>query len=136
MLGPFFQPSLGEDWEAQKFRELDVFNKHSQALAIADFNDDGRLDIILSRKHRIEMYLQAADGQLIQAPQTIFGDVGTAKSMVISPVDLNDDGLMDFMLGRSEKTNRFFQNQGDGTFLNIAPELHLEGPRLTPVALS
>lgn len=53
----------------------------------------------------------------------------------LSVVDLDKDGYDDIYVGIKNQANKFYHNNGDGTFTNIAPQLGIDDPGNTYTAV-
>ncbi len=50
--------------------------------------------------------------------------------------DYDDDGRLDLFVSNMEGPARLYHNQGDGTFLDVAPDWDRAGPRMASLACS
>ena len=110
------------------FRELTLGSLET-GLAVADFNNDGKLDIYtVSKNGPCALYLQdqpfqfhdVAETAGVKADKNIDGKAGATA------IDINQDGWMDIYLCRYESANLLFINQGDGTFTEEAAAYGLD----------
>jgi hypothetical protein len=92
------------------------------AIALADLNNDGNLDIIVTttdfyQGHHTDIFLGNGDGTF-QPRQTIsdatWGFVGGPVDLAVG--DFNGDGKLDIVTANSGYTDTFLQGNGDGTF--------------------
>jgi FG-GAP-like repeat/IPT/TIG domain len=85
-------------------------SSHPNGLAVADFNNDGKLDLIASGNlNAISILLGNGDGSF-QAPTTV-----AAAGGQLATADLNGDGKADLIVTGSAAVSVFLGN-GDGTF--------------------
>ncbi len=91
------------------------------AIAIADFNSDGKLDIFIASDRKNLLFLGDGSGNF--NPQE-FTDIQHTTTLAAG--DLNNDGKMDLVIGTDVSKNYILTNNGDGTFTKTA----LPGERL------
>lgn len=116
-----------------------VEDVHCVGFAFADFNNDGRLDLYLTRGFDTArndiLYRNRGDGT--------FEDVSSAAGILpsmsatrgVTAGDYDNDGFIDFYVvrlthggrGRPDDINRLYRNLGDGTFEDVASQEEVEG---------
>lgn len=94
----------------------------------ADLNNDGKIDMYLSKcrgsapagdPQRINLYYKNnGDGTYSEAG-AVAGINDGAQSWASAIEDYDNDGDMDIMLSNISDTNKFYRNNGDGTFTDI-----------------
>lgn len=102
------------------------FLTHGSGLMASDFNGDGAIDLYVTFwRGRNYLFMNNADGT--------FTDASAASGIQAllpywQPVahDFDGDGDPDIMQAVDFTTNRFFLNNGDGTFTDIAPALGVD----------
>jgi hypothetical protein len=88
---------------------------YTSAIAAADFNKDGKLDLVVAADLSIDLLLGNGDGTF-QASKQIPTEP-TAGFYLISAADLNHDGKMDFVVANDFQNGvSVFLGNGDGTF--------------------
>jgi hypothetical protein len=108
----------------------------SQAAGWADYDNDGYVDLYVagefdSRKpdprNRGRLYRNRGNGT--------FEDVSRAAGITnerfgkgVAWGDYDDDGRPDLYVSNLGQSNRLYHNQGDGTFVDVAEELHVTDP--------
>jgi hypothetical protein len=98
----------------------------------ADFNNDGRLDIFISRGAWVAWPMRPT--LLRNDGQTGFTDV-TAQAGLLAPAnsiaacwgDYDNDGWVDLFVACERQQNRLYHNKKDGTFENLATQAGVEG---------
>ncbi len=85
-------------------------------IVAADINADGNLDVLLrgtSGSSQGIVMLGKGDGTFTQAPATVpMGSVG----QLLTPIDINNDGILDIVSLSSSTTVAYSLGNGDGTF--------------------
>ncbi|MBE9544056.1 MAG: VCBS repeat-containing protein [Proteobacteria bacterium] len=92
-------------------------------IAVADFNEDGKLDFILIQYASLNCELYTGDGEL-GFTRSVIPDATPKYSAGVDAADFNNDGHADFIAatyGNSESYNYFYVNlgHGNGTFETI-----------------
>ena len=124
----------------------------SQSAAWADYDLDGDLDLFVcgegrgggiddaalfippeslsgdDRSRRCRLYRNGGDGTF----DDVTAEAGVANGRYAKGAswgDFDDDGDPDLYVSNMADPNRFYRNNGDGTFDDVAPDLGLTGPR-------
>ncbi len=92
----------------------------SSGLSIVDYDGDGRDDIFITRRNRNnQLFKNNGDGSFMDVAETAGLDfVGMSYQSIWA--DYDGDGDMDCYLTLGDEPDRLYQNQGDGTFTNVA----------------
>ena len=107
-----------------------ITTSSSTRLSIAaDYNNDGCLDLFIGAlSGNSFLYKNNCDGS--------FTDVTTQSGIITDGgirggawSDVNKDGFVDLYIGRLTENNYLFQNNGDGTFINVAQNMNASGPQ-------
>ncbi|GAB5559525.1 MAG: VCBS repeat-containing protein [Synoicihabitans sp.] len=101
-----------------RFREY-TLGALETGLAVADFNNDGRLDIYaISKNGPNALYIQTQRNQFEDraAAAAVAGANEPAGQTGATAVDINQDGWVDIYVSRLDAPNLLFINQGDATF--------------------
>jgi len=129
-LGPmsFHQPA--GDWLDQNGAENLWTRFGGSGLAIADFDDDGRLDLFLPHADGDQLYMgqegtRFVDESDVRLPPE--SDVGVGAT----PVDIDGDGDLDIFVGVYLAANRVLINDGSGIFTNSSAPWLLEQTRVS-----
>ena len=111
----------------------------TQTAAWADYDNDGDLDIYIGN----ETGSVNAPGQFFRDNQLFqnngdgtFSDIAKKARVLNSGYtkgvawgDYNDDGFQDLYVSNFGSANRLFRNNGDGTFVDIAQQAGVTGPK-------
>lgn len=115
---------------------------------VADFDNDGLLDVYITYfglyiKGILPTLKRRNDNGL---PNQLFKNMGNFKfknitqgsgvdntgwSQAVAHTDLNRDGLQDLIVGNDFGVNAYYQNQGNGKFIDISGELGTNKPSYT-----
>jgi hypothetical protein len=93
--------------------------------ALADFNGDGRLDIFVPQADgRCKLYRNAGNGTFADATPAA-GDLSRPIPGAVTAAwgDFDNDGHPDLMVGCLRGVNRYFKNNGNGTFTDRSADL-------------
>jgi hypothetical protein len=113
---------------------LNTENRKSYSASFADYDNDGDLDLFVANYNATmtemfnELYANNGDGTFTE---TTF-DAGFAQDVKQSFIgewtDFNEDGFLDLYVIRDRHVylNMYYENQGDGTFVNVADERGLD----------
>jgi hypothetical protein len=109
------------------FREL-TLGAVETGVAVADFDDDGRMDIYaISKNGPCALYRQVAPMQFkdVAAAAGVAIADGPSSNTGVTVVDINQDGAPDIYVCRYDLPNLLFVNNGEGTFTERASEYGL-----------
>ena len=110
----------------------------TQTASWADYDNDGDLDLYVGNEALLglpapgQLFRNNGDGTFMDvAPQAGVTNDRFAKAVVWG--DYDNDRLPDLYVSnqgapKRRGPNRLYRNQGDGTFVNVAPELGVAGP--------
>lgn len=108
----------------------------SQSAAWGDYDNDGRLDLFVAGefreqpvdpRNRCRLYRNQGNGRFINvAAEAGVENERWAKGATWG--DYNSDGFIDLFVSNMNGPNRLYRNKGDGTFIDVAPELGLFDP--------
>ena len=111
----------------------------TQTAAWADYDNDGDLDLYVgnesdaSLQPPCQLFRNEGDGTFV--------DVGVAAGVTndrfaksVAWGDYDNDGDADLYVSNLGAPNRLYRNQGDGTFVDVAPELSVTGPSMSFVS--
>jgi parallel beta-helix repeat protein len=90
-----------------------------------DYDNDGDPDLYVTLFYQPnQLYQNQGDGTFFELSSFAgVNDSGPTKGA--SWADYNNDGFLDLFVCNYGAANKLYQNQGDGTFINVAPSLGL-----------
>ena len=107
----------------------------TQAAAWADFDNDGDVDVYIGNEHFADA-VEAPSQLFRNNGDGTFTDVASAAGVTnnrfakgVAWGDFDDDGFPDLYVSNFAEDNRLYRNTGDGTFVDVAGELGVTGPR-------
>jgi hypothetical protein len=100
----------------------------TQTAAWADFDNDGQIDLFVGNENSpSQLFHNRGDGTFVDvALPAGVGQIRATKGVVAG--DYDNDGLPDFYVSNLDGENYLYHNNGDGTFTDVAKELHVELP--------
>ena len=119
----------------------------TESAAWGDYDDDGRLDLFVCGEYRLRpppesgdpvaaepdprnrcrLYHNQGDGTFVDvAAEAGVQNERWAKGSAWG--DYDDDGRLDLFVSNMDGPARLYRNRGDGTFVDVAPELGIVGP--------
>ena len=105
----------------------------TQTAAWADYDNDGDLDLYIGNENSkavsapCQLFRNEGNGTFTDvAQQAGVENLGYTKGVIWG--DYNDDRFPDLYVSNLGGPNHFYQNNGDGTFTNIADQLDVTGP--------
>jgi len=100
----------------------------TQTAAWADFDNDGHLDLFVGNENApSQLFQNRGNGTFVDVglPAGI-GHARATKGVVAG--DYDNDGFPDFYVSNMDGENYLYHNNGDGTFNDVAKDLHVELP--------
>ncbi|WP_204102503.1 MULTISPECIES: FG-GAP-like repeat-containing protein [Spirulina sp. CCY15215] len=118
--------------EPDKQTPLLIEDKALLAPVLVDFDQDGKLDLVVGTNDKELVYYRNAGDKTFEDGQTLDLDLASVADGLIKPsiVDIDNDGDLDIIVGDKNGDIHFFQSNGDDTF--ATPESNPFG--LTKVA--
>ena len=102
----------------------------------ADYDNDGDLDLYIGNEHMkgltapCQLFRNNGDGTFTDvAADAMVQNFGVAKG--VSFGDFNGDRFVDLYVSNYGMPNRLYQNNGDGTFTEVAASLNVTSPNLS-----
>lgn len=118
--GITFQPQIVDD---QRHRLLVNHYDHGNGVSVADVNGDSFLDLYFtSQVGPNELWHGTADGQFRQATQLAGIGLPDRISVAASFADTDNDGDPDLFVTSIRSSNVFFENTGNGKFVERTSE--------------
>lgn len=113
------QPMSGQEHFKEVGEAIGLGVTFSRGVSIIDYDQDGLDDIFITRNDRNnQLFRNKGDGTFEDvASQAALGFVGRSNQSVWA--DYDNDGDIDCYLTIVDDENILYQNQGDGTFLNV-----------------
>ncbi|QDV61179.1 CRTAC1 family protein [Crateriforma conspicua] len=101
----------------------------TQTASWADYDGDGDLDLYIgNEQHPNQLFQNQNDGTFIDVASAAgVDDDGYSKAVTWG--DFDGDDLPDIYVSNLKQANRLFQNQGDGTFVDVALAAGVTGPQ-------
>jgi len=103
----------------------DAAELHSGGVAVADFDDDGRLDVFLPHFAR-STFVLGAPGGFVDAT-TRLADLDLADAVGAVAADVEGDGDLDLFVTRWRRPNVLLANDGTGGFVDVTSRAGLGG---------
>jgi hypothetical protein len=88
-----------------------------KCMAVADVNNDGKVDIIIGNTlegHSDQLLVNIGEGKFDKAID--LPDGGTFETHSIAAADVDDDGLVDIIVGNNRQMNYVLKNKGNSNF--------------------
>lgn len=104
------------------------------AIAVGDYDGDGRDDLLLNTHPGFKLYRNQGNGTFVQAPFSLPAVVQNYNDHrhLLLWCDIDTDGDDDLIIGTgfdsATRVNLWMRNNGDGTFSNVASALRVEDP--------
>ena len=116
--GPMRLASGGEDWQEQAVDPDAATLSKGRGVSVADYDDDGRLDIFLPNLGPDQLYLGQGGG--VWEDHTDPGwPAGLEFTTASVAVDFDDDGDIDLTAVNRGGANRLWENDGSGNFTRL-----------------
>lgn len=121
-----FRNTAGRFADISAVAGLDQIEAGGPAIAAlpADYDNDGRSDLLVLRQSRSVLLHQEADGRFVDVSPVAGLPVPPGEPRSASFVDADHDGDLDIFIGGSAGS-QLLRNNGNGTFVNVAVEAGL-----------
>ncbi len=97
-----------------------------------DYDNDGYPDLLLAHQNGTQLYRNNGDGTFMDVTTQV--NIDSCEECINSSGlwwDYDNDGDLDIYLNYLNWPNRLYNNQGDGTFIEIEGALNLDNPSRT-----
>jgi hypothetical protein len=103
-----------------------AFNSDKCGPTFVDFDGDGHIDLFVPQAGKAKLFKNDGQGHFTDVIDRC-GDLAKAIPGATSAAwgDFNNDGHLDVVVGCLRSVNRYFQNNGDGTFTDKTAEIGL-----------
>jgi hypothetical protein len=92
------------------------------AIALADYDGDGRLDIYVGTRLGSNKLFRNLGGMVFEEVGAAAGVADPGNTMSAIWVDVDNDGDPDLATGNSNSANRMYLNNGNGTFTDVTDD--------------
>lgn len=92
------------------------------AIALADYDGDGLLDIYVGTRLGPNRLFRNVGGMQFEEKAALAGVADPGNTMSAIWVDVDNDGDPDLATGNSNSANRFYLNNGNGTFTDVTDD--------------
>ena len=125
ILGLFLAQAQGQDdlfLDISEGAGLNLDGLH-HATAIGDYDRDGLQDIYVGTKNAANKLFRNLGNMEFQEVAVAAGVDDAGNTQATLWADFNNDGYLDLVNGNYLQSNRFYQNNGDGTFSDMTTAL-------------
>lgn len=107
----------------------------SGSLAVADWNNDFKLDLAVANSQGVRLFAARAVGKFqdVTAQTGLPASILKASYSGVWPFDVEADGDLDFVLGSSSGAPIVLRNNSDGTFVVTRPFAGVQGVRAAAI---
>jgi len=99
---------------------------YGQAAAWADYDLDGKVDLFVANRYAQNFLFRNLGNGTFERADSTAGFSGTDAHRGAAWADYDDDGDPDLFVSVNLSPNILYENQGDGTFIDVAPSLGLD----------
>ena len=100
-----------------------------------DYDNDGDLDLFIGNANGHSLLFQNDGSGQFQDVTSISGISVSNQVRGCSWVDYDRDGFLDLYVGLLHISNKMYRNNGDGTFVDLAQTIGVEGPSTAGVIM-
>jgi hypothetical protein len=131
--------NIGRDDSFQHVIDLPGGTMHTYSIVAADIDNDGMLDIVVGngrpepRGQNNQLLINTGDGtfnHVIDLPG------GALETHCVAVADINNDGMLDIVVGNKGHKNQLLMNVGNGTFNNVIDLPGTEDSNTTSIAIA